>query len=83
MSTLFPEPKPPPPGPCEWCGAPSTQRMEVTPARYSTRTGIRLVSVHAIEADVCARHAEMIERNRAEAEVAAKAEAKARRARRP
>lgn len=74
MSTLFPEPKPPSGrGPCQWCGSPSVQRVEVTPPVFTASGGVKRLKHHAIEADVCAAHAAMIARNKAELEAAAEA----------
>jgi hypothetical protein len=55
-------------GPCAWCSEPSLERVEVEPARYTTRDGIRLIKHRAIEVDVCPKHAAMVARNVAEAE---------------
>lgn len=62
MSTLFPEPTPSEQRhPCEWCGEPSVERVIVAPARWSSRTGVRVLAQHAIEVDACREHAAMVQ----------------------
>lgn len=77
--SLFPVPEPPDHGDfCQWCGEPAVQRVEVTPAAWSSRTGVRLLKTHAIEADVCAKHAAMVQRSKDEAEAITQARRAAR-----
>lgn len=42
-------------GPCEWCGASTSLKLEVEPARYGKDplTGVRVMKRHAIEAWCC------------------------------
>lgn len=65
--------------PCEWCGDPSIARVEITPAVYTSAGGVRRLKVHATEADVCAVHAAMVQRNKAEREAEAEAKRRERR----
>lgn len=59
--------------PCEWCGEPSVARVEITPAVFTSAGGVRRLKTHATEADVCAKHAAMVKRNKDEVEAVAQA----------
>jgi hypothetical protein len=65
--------------PCAWCSKPSVMRVEVEPAVFSATGGVRVLKRHAIEADVCQVHADMVQRNRDETEAKAEAKRAARR----
>jgi hypothetical protein len=57
-------------GPCQWCGAPSVERVEIVPAIYTSVGGVRRIKKRATESDVCATHAKMVQRSKDEAEAA-------------
>jgi hypothetical protein len=63
--------------PCAWCSEPSVARVEVEPAIFTSINGVRVMKRHAIEADVCQHHAEMVQRNHDEAEARAEAQRRA------
>jgi hypothetical protein len=54
-------------GGCRWCGEPVTTTRVVVPADINART--KEVRAAAIEANVCDKHAAMIDRNVREAEL--------------
>lgn len=59
----IPLPQGPDPLPaCAWCGEPALSRIEVAPPQFTHKRGIKLLKRRAIEAPVCATHAQTIQR---------------------
>lgn len=42
---------------CDWCGEPAVKTIEVQPAHYSTKGGVKTISQFAIYAHACSAHA--------------------------
>lgn len=68
------------PHPCAWCGEPATERAEIAPAIFTSVGGVRRIKTRATEVDVCAAHAAMVARNKAEREAEAEAKRRERQA---